>query len=157
MTFSSYEPEVASTDLVKLDEARQLVPADVIRHKILIQRYSWAYHSRLSSKPTMSKAPVMLCRRRGRVTACSRRAILLRKQSKGVLIGPPFFYFFVRRTEICVRPMSPFYVGSICLICTNSNLLKVPPPIHKTSRRINKNRFLELSSHDPSANFLWSL
>lgn len=28
---SSYEPEVASTDLVKLDKASQLVPADVIR------------------------------------------------------------------------------------------------------------------------------
>lgn len=30
---------------VKLDKANQLVPADVIRYKNLIQRCSWAYHA----------------------------------------------------------------------------------------------------------------
>ena len=79
---------------VKLDKASQFVPADVIHYIYLIQRCSWAcqltaldsiqrcsqaHHSRPSSRPTMSKAPVMLCRRRGRVIGeCPRWAIMLR-------------------------------------------------------------------------------
>ena len=37
---SSYEPEVASTDLVKLDKASQLVPADV--QQALLKAYEEA-------------------------------------------------------------------------------------------------------------------
>ena len=89
--------------------------------------------SRPSSKPTR-KPPT---RKSNRVLAESNKATqfivcAIHTTAKGVLIGHPFFCLFVRRTTICVRPLSPFYVGSICLLCANSNLLKFTS-IHKTS------------------------
>ena len=92
----------------------KLVPADVIRYKNLIQRCSWAYHSRPSSKPTRKPPPrkssfllrvvqsrsprppapriinIARARAEGTCSLCQAKAMSTKLTSKGVPIGMPF-------------------------------------------------------------------